>query len=115
MKTLTIFVGVCMCLGSFAGLSAKSIRTPGDPKSISATSQKKKHGDFIMIGTGKNDSVILGNNIFYQPAHKHDAKKTRNWQINDPIRVLKTKDDKRYILLNRRTGDSIKAKILHWS
>lgn len=115
MKILSIFVGVFVCLGSFVGLSAKSIRTPGDPKSSSDLDHKKKHGDFIMIGTGKNDSIILGNNIFYEPAHKHDAKKARNWQVNDPIRVLKTKDDKRYILLNRRTGESIKTKILHWS
>lgn len=115
MRMLSIFVGVIVCLSSFVGLSARSIRTPGDPKSLSSSSHKKKHGDFIMIGTGKNDSIILGNNIFYQPAHKHDVKKTRDWQVNDPIRVIKTKDDKRFILLNRRTGESMKAKILRWS
>ncbi len=105
-----------VCVSSVAGLQAKDIRTPGGEKSsISATSTGKKHGDFVMLGRGAKKSIILSNNIFYEPAHDHDAKITEDWQPQHSIRVLKTKDKKRFILLNLSTGKSMKAKILHWS
>lgn len=111
MHILTLVIPALLCCTL---VEAKDIRTPGDPSSHSVDSRKKKHGDFLMLGTGKNNSILLSNNIFYEPAHKHDEKNTLDWQVQDPIRVLKTKDEKNFILLNRRTGETMKAKILNW-
>ena len=116
MKAVAIFLGASICLGTICELPAKDIRTPGNPNEHrSITSKGKKHGEFLMIGRGAKKSILLSNNIFYRPAHDHDAKHTLDWQIRDPIRVLKTKKKKNFILLNQRTGETMKGKILNWS
>jgi hypothetical protein len=124
MKLAALCVGLIVCVLQLTGISAREIRTPGDPSSASSTkipkvlsvdSRGKKHGEFRMLGTGKHDCIILSNNIMYEPAHRHDAKVSENWQQGNIIRVLQTSDKKRFILLNLSTGQSMKAKILHWS
>ncbi len=124
MKRAALCLGAIVCISQLAGLSAREIRTPGDPSSVSSTkapkvksvdSRGKKHGDFLMLATGKHHSIILNNNVMYEPAHKHDAKVSQNWQQGNVIRVLRTSDKKRFILMNITTGQSMKAKILHWS
>ena len=112
MKVLIFVLSLSLTTGVFA----KSIRTPGGKKSSkSVTSRGKKHGEFLMIGRGAKNSILLSNNIFYKPSHDHDAKHTKDWELKDPIRVLKTKDDKHFILLNQRTGETMKGTILKWS
>ena len=120
----SIILSMIVCLISFGNLEAKtcsssssssSVSRLGQPSSNSPTSRGKKSGDYTMMGRGAKRSIILSNNLFYKPAHDHDYRKTRDWQINDSIRVLKTKNCKRFILINRRTGEAMKAKILNWS
>ncbi len=119
MKIITIILGALICFTPFFDISADRLRLrpQGSPnvRQHSITSTGKKTGQFLMQGRGAKDSILLSNNIFYQPCHDHDAEKTEDWNVGDPIRVLKTRDDDRFILVNNRTGESMKAKILHWS
>ena len=124
MNIFGVFLGLFVCLASLLDLSADQIRLRRrtDPivadleKTKSITSRGKKHGrEYRMLGRGAKKSIFLANNRFYEPAHEHDANLANDWQVDDIIRVLKTSDDKRFILVNRRTGESLKAKILNWS
>ena len=124
MNFFVILLGVFVCLAPLYAMSASQIRLrlPGVPvkvhtsKTKSITSHGKKHGrEFRMLGRGAKKSIFLANNRFYEPAHEHDARLANDWQVNDLIRVLSTKDEERFILVNRRTGESLKAKILNWS
>lgn len=99
---------------SSSSCSSFSLRTPGEPERISITGRGRKTGQFSMQGRGAKKSILLSNNIFYKPSHDHDADHTNDWQIGDQIRVLKTKKKKTYILVNQRTGETMKGTILHW-
>ncbi len=113
MNIFVVFFGVMASLAGFSSLSALYVdSTPST--SISVDKHGKKHGDFVMLGLGAKSSVYLSNNYYYQPTREKEAKLIRNWKINDPIRVLKTKQDRRYVLANMRTGESIKTRIFSW-
>ena len=124
MNIFGILLGIFICMASLIDLTADQIRlrrrtdpVEVDTKKVpSITSRGKKHGrEYRMLGRGAKKSIFLGNNRFYEPCHEHDANLANDWQVDDIIRVLKTSDDKRFILVNRRTGESLKAKILNWS
>ncbi len=113
MKIVSIFLGLAIC---FTSLQA-DIKGPGrrGDRRSSVTSSGKKHGrDFAMLGTGAKNSIVLSNNIFYEPAHDHDAKISNTWAQGNIIRVYGTDAKNRYLLLNLSTGQTIKAKILKW-
>ncbi|MCE5293348.1 MAG: hypothetical protein LLF94_01875 [Chlamydiales bacterium] len=124
MNIFGVFLGLLICLVSLGDLSADQIRLrrrtdpilPDVEKTKSITSRGKKHGrEYRMLGRGAKKSIFLGNNRFYEPCHDHDAELANDWVVDDIIRVLKTSDESRFILVNRRTGESLKAKILNWS
>ncbi|MBS0633871.1 MAG: hypothetical protein JSR37_00225 [Verrucomicrobia bacterium] len=117
MRVLTILLALATSFGVVEARhssSSTSIRTPGELERISVTSQGRKTGQFAMQGRGGKKSILLTNNIFYKPSHDHDADHTADWQIGDVIRVLKTKDKKKFILVNQRTGETMKGTILNW-
>lgn len=114
MKSLILGLILGFGMLEASSSSSSSIRTPDMPDRISVTSQGRKTGQFSMQGRGAKKSILLTNNIFYKPSHDHDAKHTEDWQIGDQIRVLKTKKKKTFILVNQRTGETMKGTILNW-
>jgi hypothetical protein len=111
MKALLVLLTAFLAIGSYSNLSAY----PASNSSKSASVKHgKKHGDFTMLGLGAKSSVLLSNNYFYVVTREKEAKLIRNWKLDDPIRVLKSKHDRRYTLTNLRTGESIKTKIFNW-
>lgn len=111
MNALLMFVTVFLALGSYSHMSAYPASNTSSSVSIK---HGKKHGDFKMLGLGAKSSVLLSNNYFYVVTREKEAKLIRNWKLDDPIRVLKSKHDRRYTLTNLRTGESIKTKIFNW-
>lgn len=113
MNIFVVFFGAVLSLAGFGTLHA-FYNNSSSNASISVDKHGKKHGEFVMLGLGAKSSVYLSNNYYYQPTREKEAKLIRNWEINDPIRVLKTKEDGRYVLANLRTGESIKTRIFSW-
>lgn len=115
MKTVFMFFGAILAFAPahcvHADLTGPGLTTD---KSVSVTRHGKKHGDFTMLGIGAKNSVYLSNNYYYAPTREKDVKLIAHWRLNDEIRVLKTKDDGRYVLANLRTGESVKTRIYSW-
>lgn len=115
MKTVIMFFGAFLAFAPFVNIQA-DLTGPGltTSHSVSVTRHGKKHGDFTMLGIGAKNSVYLSNNYYYAPTREKDVKLIAHWRLNDDIRVLKTKEDKRYVLANLRTGESVKTRIYTW-
>lgn len=73
----------------------------------------RKVGDFRMIGRARGKSVALSNNIFYEPTNKAGRKKTKHWKIGDVIRLLRTKHECRFVLINLRNGNTVRTNVLN--
>ena len=115
MKLLSMFLGACVCLSPLVDIKAHAEITPPIPGgSSSGSSITRLIGNFTLLGAGAKNSVVLSNNIFYRPTREKEVKLLRNWEIDDTIRLLATGDDDRFILVNLRTGESIKTKIYKW-
>ncbi len=115
MKLLSIFLGAFLCLSPLVDVKAQAQITPPILGGSSSESSITRFiGDFTLLGAGAKNSVLLSNNIFYRPTREKEVKLLRNWEIDDTIRLLSADDD-RYVLVNLRTGESIKAKIYTWS
>lgn len=71
-------------------------------------------GDYTMIGLGPKNSIGLSNNRYFKLTNKKDAHLIRHWRLNDPVKVMIAKTHKRYVLLNMRTGESVKTKLYNW-
>lgn len=115
MKTVFMFFGAILAFAPTTSVQA-DLTGPGLPSdsSVSVTRHGKKHGDFTMLGIGAKNSVYLSNNYYYAPTREKDVKLIAHWRLNDEIRVLKTKEDRRYVLANLRTGESVKTRIYTW-
>lgn len=105
---------LALCSSSFLFGTSTSTATSLSSSVHSITHPGKKHGEFKMLALGAKNSVLLSNNRYYQPTREDDAKLIENWKIDDPIRVIKAKQDHRYFVANLRTGESFKARIFNW-
>lgn len=110
MNVLYVFLTAAVCLTPFIDVNASS------SSSLSGfSSQGEVVGNYTLLGFGADSSVLLSNNVFYKPTRDKEIKYIRNWELNDDIRVLRTKEHGRYILANLRTGESVKTKIFDWN
>lgn len=116
MKRFSLFAGALFALGTFAHLQADP--TPPRPdwswdsSSSISSSHKQKYkavGDFSVIGFARYHGLILSNNMVYLP-QKHFRKIVDDWNLQDTVRVLQTKHKHLVLLINLRTGESVKAK-----
>ena len=118
MKASSLLLGLGLLVCPAKDIYADSSSSSSSFESLQSTSASEGEviGNFRMLGLGRKNSVVLSNNIYYRPTRKEGAKLVRSWQIDDEIRVLevKPKHKARYVLLNRRTGESIKTKIYKW-
>src|SRR5262245_34550415 len=115
MYQLSILLGTLVCLSQTQYLAAGLKGLPPGPggahHSSSSATHKDKIGDFTLVGFAKDSSVVLSNNVIYEPSHKSGEKAVKDWQLGDTIRVLQGEKDDKFILVNLRTGQTIKAKI----
>ncbi len=110
MKALSLLLSFFTIFGTTILLNAAS----KDSSYETSTSTNKKIGDFLLAGFGPKKSVALSNNLYYYPTNKDGEDLMKDWALTDPIRLLRTKDWDRYVLLNLRTGESAKCKIYNW-
>lgn len=76
----------------------------------SLAAQNIKIGDFP-VNRITPGSFVLGDAHAYKP-FPSQRKHTLSWQLGDVIMVVHKKGTKRYILINTRTGDKAKTKIV---
>lgn len=70
-----------------------------------------KIGNFPIDGVTQFGSFVLDDGHSYKP-RRSQVSRTKSWQLGDVIMVLKKKGTKTYILVNTRTGEIAKAKIV---
>jgi len=113
VNLLSIFLFVAVSCASFSSLFAIVPEVTISDSSSSSKTQGSIVGTFGMLGIGRDNSILLSNNVYYKPTRKESARLLRRWQLNDQIRVLKVKDH-RYVLANLDTGDAIKTRVYDW-
>ncbi|MBS0633870.1 MAG: hypothetical protein JSR37_00220 [Verrucomicrobia bacterium] len=118
MKALYMLLGALLCsTGMFAlDLSRYDMDAgvSGSSHFDTSYSADPEVGDYTMIGLGPKNSIGLSNNRYFMLTNKKDAHLLRHWRLDDTIRVMIAKSHKRYVLLNMRTGESVKTKLYNW-
>ena len=110
MKLLSMFLAAFLCIAPL-GLNALPISASSSSESDLPT---ELIGDFILLGEGDHNSIVLSNNVYYRPTRKKEVKLLLDWTLGDNIRLFTCSDNGRYVLLNMETGQSIKAKVYSW-
>jgi hypothetical protein len=113
MRLVYAFLLLALCFCQICELSASSGTSWFNTSPGGRPDRNRKIGDFKMIGRSRKHSVDLSNNILYQPTNKGGRKKTKKWQLRDTVRLLRTETHGVYILINLRTGDTVKCTILN--
>ena len=115
MKQFTIFTAALICFTPFASLPANSslsLRHEFSSHRLHHSSQERKAiGDFKLRAKGEENTLFLDNNKAYEPLGSVNEQIAGTWSLFDTIRVLKVKKSRRYLLANRRTGETIEARI----
>jgi len=107
MKRFSLFAGCLLALCAFSGSKAH-----GEERqnwNWTTTNKYTLIGDFSLIGFARWHSVILSNNMVYMPQKKY-RRIVDDWNQGDSIRVLQTEHKSLVLLINLRTGESVKAK-----
>lgn len=111
MKSILMVIAALLCFAPAIDLSASSSSSSSSWFNSAPNERPDRDrgvGTFKMIGR-KGKSVVLSNNIIYEPTNKHAGKKTKKWLVNDTVRVLRSKKKNKYALVNMRSGDTIKV------
>lgn len=71
-----------------------------------------KIGNFPIDAVTKFGSFILDDGRSYKPISPKQRKSTRSWELGDTILLMKKRGSKNYILINTRTGEISKMKVV---
>jgi hypothetical protein len=69
-------------------------------------------GTSKVYGTGPRGSFVLDDGNVYKPISKNQKKATEGWQLNDNILILATDHSNRFVLVNQRTNQRVKVKVI---
>lgn len=96
MKKLVVLAACLFALSSSISLEAKAM----------------KIGTFKIDGSIHHRNFILEDGNVYKPISGHERENCVDWELGDSILVLKSSKTNRYILVNTRTGQKCKTKIV---
>ena len=80
--------------------------------SLPAHDRLAKIGEFKIDSLQEHSTFLLDNGVVYQPSSHEQRPSTADWQLGDSILILKAEDRNRFVLINTKTGEKIRAKVV---
>ena len=74
-----------------------------------------KVGNFKIDAANFEDGFVLDDGNLYKPTSHGQKEKTQDWQLGDNILVLNGHHSNRFLLINTRTNQKVKAKVISFS
>jgi hypothetical protein len=83
------------------------------PVDINAHDKLMKVGTFKIDASGEHQgSFVLDDGNLYKPTSRHQRRKTTDWQLGDSILVMSSNHSNRFVLVNTRTNQKVKARAI---
>lgn len=81
--------------------------------SLQASTKLAKIGEFKIDSLRHENSFLLDNGVVYKPNSHSQREASQDWQLGDNILILKAEHKNRFVLINSKTGERVRAKVVN--